>query len=115
MNTSMFKTACCAASLPSNATAQQPPLNVAIDSATPAHQPPTKPSSLLDLARNRLRNNLATSTQKDTQQTQETAIRQWLTSIEEFDPAIIAEVLDACRNDPEAMAYYTRRANGNAE
>ena len=43
-------------------------------------------------------------------QAQETAIRAWLDHIEEDDPAIIAEVLDKCRTDPEALAYFSRRA-----
>lgn len=53
---------------PSNATAQQPPLNDATSYATPTQQPPLKPASLLDLARNKLRNNHATSSRKDAQQ-----------------------------------------------
>lgn len=53
---------------PSNATAQQTPPNRATDDATSAQQPPTKPASLLDIARNKLRNKYATTTEKDTQQ-----------------------------------------------
>ncbi len=68
MNTTTPKTACCIVHLPSNATAQQAPLNAAISYATPAQQPPLEPASLLELARNRLRNSHATSSQKDTQQ-----------------------------------------------
>ena len=52
----------------SNATAQQPPINAAIGNATPMQQPPLKPASLLELARNRLRNNHATSSESGTQQ-----------------------------------------------
>ena len=53
---------------PSNATAQQPPQYRATSYATSTQQPPLKPASLLDLARNKLRNNHATSSQKDAQQ-----------------------------------------------
>ena len=52
----------------SNATAQQPPLNDATVCATSTQQPTSKPASLLDLARNNLRNNHATSSEKDAQQ-----------------------------------------------
>jgi hypothetical protein len=53
---------------PSNATAQQPPQYRATSYATSTQQPPLKPASLLDLARNKLRNNHATSSKKDAQQ-----------------------------------------------
>ena len=41
---------------------------------------------------------------------EETAIRAWLSHIEETDAAIIAEVLSQCRADAEARAYFLRRA-----
>lgn len=41
---------------------------------------------------------------------EETAIRAWLAHIGENDPAIIADVLDKCRTDTEALDYFTGRA-----
>lgn len=41
---------------------------------------------------------------------EETAIRGWLALIEETDPAIINEVLDKCRADPETRKYFVMRA-----
>lgn len=41
---------------------------------------------------------------------EESAIREWLAHIEEADPEIIAEVLDKCRANPEATAYFLQRA-----
>ncbi len=40
---------------------------------------------------------------------EEGAIRAWLAVIEEFDEAIIADVLGRCRTDPEARAYFAGR------
>jgi hypothetical protein len=40
----------------------------------------------------------------------ETAIRAWLAHINETDQEIIDEVLDKCRADGEARAYFLRRA-----
>ncbi len=51
----------------SNATAQHPPLICATGTATPSQQPPLKPASLLDVARNKLRNTLATGSEKGAQ------------------------------------------------
>lgn len=42
---------------------------------------------------------------------EEMTIRAWLVQIEESDADIIAEVLDRCRADPEARAYFLRRAD----
>ena len=67
MNTSTEKSLL-RGSFTSNATAQQPPQNDATSYATTTQQPPHKPASLLDLARNKLRNNHATSSEKDAQQ-----------------------------------------------
>lgn len=53
---------------PSNATAQQPPIKRATGGATGAQQPPAKPASLLDIARNKLRNMHATSAENTVQQ-----------------------------------------------
>jgi hypothetical protein len=53
---------------PSNATAQQPPLNDTPGDTTTTQQPPSKTVSLLDLARNKLRNKQATSSRKNAQQ-----------------------------------------------
>lgn len=52
----------------SNATAQQPPINSATSYATTTQLDTLKPASLLDLARNKLRNNHATSSGKTAQQ-----------------------------------------------
>lgn len=41
---------------------------------------------------------------------EETAIRAWLTLVEETDPATIAEVIDLCQRDAEARGYFTGRA-----
>jgi hypothetical protein len=40
----------------------------------------------------------------------EQAIRAWLAQIAETDPIIIAEVLDRCRRDARARAYFLQRA-----
>lgn len=53
---------------PSKCNKQQPPQNGATGNATATQQTPAKPPSLLDLARNRLRNNHATATENGTQQ-----------------------------------------------
>ena len=53
---------------PSKATMQQPPINDATSYATTTQYPSPQPASLLDLARNKLRNNHATSSERDTQQ-----------------------------------------------
>ena len=37
-------------------------------------------------------------------------IRSWLAAIGEEDEVIIAEVLNRCRQDPEALCYYLRRS-----
>ncbi len=40
----------------------------------------------------------------------ETAVRAWLTHIGETDAGLIAETIQQCRDDPEALAYYLKRA-----
>ena len=55
-------------SFTSKTTMQQAPLNDATANATTTQQPTSKPASLLDLARNKLRNNHATSSEKTVQQ-----------------------------------------------
>jgi hypothetical protein len=40
------------------------------------------------------------------------AIREWLARIGENDPSTVTQVLDQCRDDPEAGAYFLRRAKG---
>ena len=40
---------------------------------------------------------------------EESKIRAWLTHIEEIDPDIIAEVLEKCRSDIGARAYFFSR------
>jgi hypothetical protein len=41
----------------------------------------------------------------------EAAIRGWLVKIEEDDPVIVEEVLNRCRSEPDARAYYLMRAS----
>ena len=41
---------------------------------------------------------------------EESSILAWLAHIEETDPAIIAEVVDKCRNDREARRYFLKRS-----
>lgn len=41
---------------------------------------------------------------------EELSIREWLTYIEETDPAIIADLLDKCRTDSDARCYFIGRA-----
>lgn len=41
---------------------------------------------------------------------EESAIRRWLAHIEEDDPAIIDEVIQKCRGNPEARGYFLHRA-----
>lgn len=55
-------------SFTSKTTMQQAPLNDATEHATTTQQPTSKPPSLLDLARNKLCNNHATSSEKVMQQ-----------------------------------------------
>lgn len=40
----------------------------------------------------------------------EDAIRAWLRHIGEHDPGITSEVIDRCRRDPGALAYFIQRA-----
>jgi hypothetical protein len=40
----------------------------------------------------------------------EAAILGWLKRIEESDPAVIGEVLEKCRTDPDTRAYFLMRA-----
>ena len=44
---------------------------------------------------------------------EETAIGEWLARIEETDPAIITYVVNSCRSDPGARAYFLRHAAGD--
>ncbi|MGB0128639.1 MAG: hypothetical protein WBP72_13460 [Rhodocyclaceae bacterium] len=39
-------------------------------------------------------------------------IMEWLASIGEHDAEQIAYVMDSCRSDPKARAYFIRRAEG---
>ncbi len=100
---------------PRDAIAQQATLNRATEHATSTEQSVKKTPSLLVLARNRLRNTLATSSQNSAQQAQQkisedVAIRKWLAHINETDPEIIASVIEQCHADPEANAYFLHRA-----
>lgn len=40
------------------------------------------------------------------------AITDWLNQIEERDPAIVAYLLNSCRTDPSARAYFLRHVRG---
>lgn len=67
------------------------------------------------MARNRLRNKLATTSQNNAQQAQsraseDDAVKNWLAHIEETDPQIIADVIQQCHADPEANEYFLGRA-----
>lgn len=42
----------------------------------------------------------------------EKTVTDWLDRIGEDDPAVIAEVLNRCRQNPEALTYFLWRANG---
>ena len=42
--------------------------------------------------------------------TTERAVTEWLDRIGEDDPAVISEVLNRCRQDPEALHYFLMRA-----
>lgn len=41
---------------------------------------------------------------------EESSVRRWLAHIAEFDPAMIAHVMDCCRTDSEKRGYYLRRS-----
>lgn len=49
------------------------------------------------------------NSEKPLSREQGSIIRAWLAHIEETDPDIIAEVLDKCRSNPKALAYFLRR------
>lgn len=44
--------------------------------------------------------------------TTEKTISDWLDRIGEDDPAVIGEVLNRCRQDPDAMHYFLMRSGG---
>ncbi len=41
-------------------------------------------------------------------------IINWLASIDETNPEIIAETIDRCKIEPETLSYFLQRANGTA-
>lgn len=94
----------------SNATAQQPNLNSAMGNATGSQQAPVKAASLLDIARNKLRNKHATSTGKGTQQA-EAVLRGLVLEVMALvgePPADWQSYVDAALADPvDAMTCYT--------
>lgn len=95
---------------PSNATMQQPPQNDATSNATTTQQPNVNPASLLDLARNRLRNNHATSSQKTMQQApqkMEVVVAQENEEIDEAQEARRERVLALLQNNPESARAVT--------
>ena len=40
----------------------------------------------------------------------ESAVMGWLSSIGETDPAMVAEVINRCRQDPDALQYFLMRS-----
>jgi Spy/CpxP family protein refolding chaperone len=94
-------------SFASGATAQQAPQNIAIDNATGTQQAPAKPASLLDIARNKLRNKHATSSENGTQQAH-TELRKLVAEVYSADTnADQAEALAAALADPDdALICY---------
>jgi hypothetical protein len=85
---------------------QQPPQNDATGNATTTQQPPVKPASLLDLARNKLRNNHATSSPKTTQQAHqksEVVVAQENEEIDEAQEVRRAKVLALLQSNPETQ------------
>lgn len=105
---------------------QLSPPECATSSATDAQPNSLKAASLRILERNRARNTCATYNEKTAQlwiektgskvarvaqpSSDETRIRAWLAHIDETDPVMIAETLQRCASDPEALAYFLWRA-----
>lgn len=118
MNTSTKKSLL-RGSFTSNATAQQPRLNDATPSATPSQQPTSKPASLLDLARNTLRNKHATSSEKAAQQAHSkqgmdvarselTRLVRFCAEIEGFTEEERKDALEVALDDfDSAMIFFT--------
>lgn len=79
---------------PSKCNKQQPPQNGATGNAAATQQTPTKPASLLDLARNRLRNSHATTTQNGTQQPPEKSLLH------------VASASECNTQQPHTVAYW---------
>jgi hypothetical protein len=98
----------------SNATAQQPPQNDATTDATSAQQATGKPASLLDIARNKLRNNHATSSKNGAQQaTQNGGDKNWVAQQAQIEAADSAEltVLEQQREKRRQMAITLLEAH----
>lgn len=76
--------------------------------ATPATQEADKPLTVAQVA------TVAVAAQPEPlaglSPDEEANIRAWLAHIEEADPALIAEVVDKCRNDLEARVYVLKRS-----
>jgi hypothetical protein len=77
--------------------------------ATPAIQPKEDAESVARIATVAVANPTAAKTAPLTVE-EETAIRAWQAHIEETDPGEIQSVLDECRADSGALAYYLSRA-----
>jgi hypothetical protein len=91
---------------PRSATAQQPPQNDATGATTTTQQPTSKPASILDLARNKLRNNHATSSPKAAQQPPqktEVVVAQENEEIDEAQEARRVKVLALLQSSPETQ------------
>jgi len=76
--------------------------------ATPATQEADKPVTVAPVATVAVAERAEPLTELSPDE--ESNILAWLTHIEETDPAIIAEVVDKCRNDPEARRYFLKRS-----
>lgn len=74
--------------------------------ATPATQEADSAATVAEVATVTVANLLPPALPRD----DEAAIRAWLACIAETNLNTIAEVLDQCHTDPEARAYFLRRA-----
>jgi len=82
--------------------------NMTATPATPATQPADKTVTVAPVATVAVAEQLEPIAELS--QDEESNIRAWLAYIRESDPAIIAEVVDKCRNDQEARRYFLKRS-----
>jgi hypothetical protein len=87
------------------------------DATGKATRTPIKPASIQELRaqlRAQLKRNKGKSEEADIAPELRNfpAIRAWLASIGETDPETISCVIDNCKTDPDALAYFTRRSKG---
>jgi hypothetical protein len=76
--------------------------------ATPATQEANKPVTVAPVATVAVADNPKSPIKLSPDD--EENIRAWLTYIKETDPEIIIEVVDKCRNDPDARRYFLKRS-----